>query len=245
MNTMVSNPLGAPFGDDEYAPHSRYPEVVLCFDRDYTTSISPPPASHGLSVPIAWVRYLGHDDDVTSVDVWATGNQRLRHEAMIPGFREALACWEQLTTRPAFDTYDRVFGDDRKPQRRDGLRLVADLYRGIAGSPIDPIPEGRSPPTIAVIDDVDLSDLANEDLEHYHPDIFTSLVEASDGSPEVFAGTDLSLPLDSLPAGFTKGDSPPGADVAYSDAALGLDSDGFTSASTADLVATHFDPASE
>jgi hypothetical protein len=236
---MVSDPLGVPFEDGEYAPHGEYPDAILCFDRDYTTSISPPPASHGLSAPVAWVRYLAHDDDAGGIDVWATGNQRLRHEAMIPGFREALDCWEALAGHSAFEAYDRVFGDERKPRRRDGLRLVADLYRKSVNSSVDPVPEGRSPPTIVVVDDVDLSNLAGEGIEHFHPDVFTSLIEAGDGVLDLDGGEALSLPLNRLPGGFTKGDSQPGDNAAYSDAALGLsDAD----ASTTGLVATHFDP---
>lgn len=241
---MVSDPLGVPFDDGEHAPHSEYPEAVVCFDRDYTTSISPPPASHGLSVPIGWVRYLAHGDSAGGIDVWATGNQRLRHEAMIPGFREALDCWEGLANHSAFDTYDRVFGDERKPQRRDGLRLVADLYRGSVNSSADPVPEGRSPPAIVVVDDVDLSDLADEGIEHFHPDVFTSLIEAGDGVLGLDGGEALSLPLSQLPDGFSKGDSRPGDSAAYSDAALGLSGNN-ADASTAGLTATHFDPVRE
>jgi hypothetical protein len=238
---MVSDPLGVPFEGGEYAPHGEYPEVVLFFDRDYTTSVSPPPAGHGLSVPIAWVRYLAHDDDANHVDVWATGNQQLRHEAMIPGFREALDCWEALAGHSAFDIYERVFGDERKPQRRDGLRLIADLYRESVNSLPDPVPEGHSPPTIFVVDDVDLTDLADEEVEYVHPDIFTSLIETDNGSIDLTEGTTLSLPLDRLPDGFRKGDSPPGDSAAYSDAALSLSNDS-PDASTTGLVATHFDP---
>ena len=243
MPLMSSDPLGEPFDGGEYAPHREYPEVVLCFDRDYTISNSPPPANHGKAVPLAWVRYLAHDENAPNIDIWATGNQRLRHEAMIPGFNEALACWEQLTHQPAFDRFERVFGDERKPRRRDGLRLIANLYHDSPhiGSVV---PKQTSPATLAVVDDVNLADLSADGFKYFHPDIFTTLVETTDGYPELFAGTDISLPLDSLPTGYTRGDDEPTAEFAYTDAALTSSSVSYRS-DTPDQhtwAATHFDP---
>jgi hypothetical protein len=126
-------------------------------------------------------------------------------------------------------------------RRRDGLRLVADLYRELANSSADPVPEGRSPPAIVIAADVDLSDLADEGIKHFHPDVFTSLIEAGDDVLDLNGREALSLPFSQLPDGFSKGDSRASDSAAYSDAALGLSGDN-ADASTTSLIATRFAP---
>lgn len=187
--------------------HSERPDLVVCFDRDRTVSVSPSPRPGERAVPLAWVKYLAHDEETANVDVWATGNQRLCEEAAIPGTAEAVACWKQLTATDSSEqsteyTIDGHAGLDRKLprlRRRDRLRLIADLYRGSS------LPQGNSDveqsdlPMLVVVDDAGLKDMYEEGFEHFLPWMFCVLVEETNGQPEVFEPAEISLPLEELP----------------------------------------------
>ncbi|MFC7195812.1 hypothetical protein ACFQL4_16225 [Halosimplex aquaticum] len=60
--------------------------TILAVDRDETVDVNPPAERE--AVPLAWLKAL---DDGDAVEVWAIGNQRLRHEASVPGVPELLA----------------------------------------------------------------------------------------------------------------------------------------------------------
>lgn len=138
---------------------------ILCFDRDFTVDVNFD--QHGVymdggpvdaePVPLAWVKHYAHA--VEGVDVWATGNQHLRNEAAIPGIREARNLWESYHERSVKPVYESRGCHSYKPGRRDGLRLIQDVYEVYASS--------EDPLQFVVVDDVDLSDMADEWGEHY------------------------------------------------------------------------------
>lgn len=235
-----SEHMGQPDAE-QYAPHSELPNLVLCFDRDYTVSVNPPPPSHGKAVPLAWIKYLAHDNAAQTVDVWATGNQHLRAEAAIPGFHEAIDCWERLTEQSVFDEYDRLHVKSEKPTRRDGLRLIADLYRYQQPSNSSKQRGNKTgdAPIIAVVDDVDLGDLQEEGIEYFYPDVFAMLVEESNGAPEILDETSVRLPLDKLPEAITKDMEPPSSDgFTYTNQPINSDTD----KTDRNLTISHYDP---
>ena len=127
------------------------PEVVACFDRDWTVSVNPPP--DGEAVPLSWVKAYAHGNGYGRVDVWATGNQRLRGEAAIPGVETARAMRADLglpeVESRASDPAGIAPVNRGLPTRRDRLRMVAELYEE----------SGRPETTLLVVDDVDLSDM--------------------------------------------------------------------------------------
>lgn len=188
-------------------PYERQPELVICFDRDRTVSVNPPPRSGDPAVPLAWVKYLAHDERATAVDVWATGNQQLCEEAMIPGTAEAVAYWSQYgathTDRRANDESVTAYpGLDREPPRpcrRDRLRLIADLY-GQPQKQAATDTEQTQRPVFVVVDDVELKDLSTEGFAHFLPWMFCVLTEDTGGQPAVFEPVDVSLPLAELPS---------------------------------------------
>jgi len=139
--------------------------VVLCFDRDHTVSVNPHPER--AAVPIGWVQYWAHETDIP---VWASGNQHLKSECEIPGLSEAEFLWEEYLCNPQYEFENSEFENFIKPTRRDGLRLIQDLY------------EQTFPETdfrFIVVDDVDVSDLAAEGpWTHYFPWDFRAAVEA-------------------------------------------------------------------
>lgn len=212
--------------DTSSDPLSRRPDLVVCFDRDYTVSTSPPPVEIGPAVPLAWVKFLAHDRRAANVDVWATGNQRLREEAAIPGTVDAVACWKEyfgyhpLGATDGVHHYSQpVVSNGNKPQRRDGLRIVADLYRSVPdtspSSATDDTnnesdvggsndrrgmrPRNQPDPTFVVVDDAALRDMHGEGFESFLPWLFCVLVEDTGGQPEVFEDAAVSLPLTELP----------------------------------------------
>lgn len=140
--------------------------TVLCFDRDMTVSVNfdshllyrngaPPDCE---PVPMSWVKHYAHAVD--GVDVWATGNQHLRKEAAIPGMVEAHDLWEEAYDEDIESVYaGEGFGDRYKPLRRDGLRVIREIYEAHADD--DSL-------NFVVIDDVDLTDMADEWGEHYY-----------------------------------------------------------------------------
>ena len=194
-------------GDDGGESNGDPPDLVICFDRDSTVSVRPSTREGHRAVPLAWLKYLAHDERAANVDVWATGNQRLREEAMIPGVAEAVACWKHRflgspTAKSGDGGYDRMDTDPPRPRRRDRLRIVADLYRDEAsdGGGGDDGDGATDDPAFAVVDDVSMKDLHREGIEHFLPWVFCALVEDTDGRPEILDDVGVSLPLDELPA---------------------------------------------
>lgn len=139
--------------------------VILCFDRDRTVSVNPAPNRR--AVPIGWVQYWAHE---TETPVWATGNQHLRSEASIPGIREAEFAWREYVTGKDYEYEESEFENYWKPCRRDGLRIIQDVYQAVF-----PDEDFR----FVVVDDVDVSDLSEEGpWTHYFPWNFVEYVES-------------------------------------------------------------------
>ena len=121
------------------------------FDRDYTVDVNPHPTRD--AVPLRLVKYLAHETDHR---VFATGNQHLRREALIPGVEEARQVWEVQNGYSPEDRYeDESYFDKYKPSRKNCVRLVRDIH-----------PNQNE---FIVIDDVNLKILQNEGVEHYYP----------------------------------------------------------------------------
>lgn len=138
--------------------------IVLCFDRDYTVSVNPHPKKR--AVPIGWIQYWAHE---LGIPVWATGNQHLRVEAKIPGIREAEFAWKEFITGKEYEYENSRFDEFHQPRRRDGLRIVRDVYEAVY-----PDEDFR----FIVVDDVDVSDLSDEGpWTHYFPWDFVRHVE--------------------------------------------------------------------
>jgi len=130
--------------------------VVLCFDRDHTVSVNPHPSLP--AVPLGWVQYWAHKTDIP---VWATGNQHLCLEAEIPGIKEAEKLWERYVGDGEYEYPESRMDVYSKPRRKDGLRLIQDLYQTA-------FPEEDF--RFIVVDDVDVSDLSKEGpWTHYLP----------------------------------------------------------------------------
>ena len=164
------------------ARNTPVPESVVCFDRDHTVSVNPHPERR--AVPLSWVKYLAHEDP--TVDVWATGNQRLTEEARVPGISEAITCWRVLTVADDPMAYhSRLPTDTRVPDRRDGLELIRTVYDRLAASI-------SREPRFVVVDDVDLTDLESSGWSHYFPWEFAEITEADDGP------VDVPTPLDEI-----------------------------------------------
>lgn len=141
--------------------------VVLCFDRDDTLSVNPHPDHR--AVPIGYVQWYAH---VLEIPVWATGNQHLRTEAKIPGISEAEYVWEEYLENSEYEYDNSQFQDFHQPRRRDGLRLVRDVYETAY-----PDEDFR----FIVVDDADVSDLEDEGpWTHYFPWDFVETVESGD-----------------------------------------------------------------
>ena len=147
--------------------HETTERIVLCFDRDSTVSVNPHPEHR--AVPIGWVQFWGH---CTDIPVFATGNQHLRVEAEIPGLSEAEFLWNNYLNEGNYEYENSQFEDYIKPRRRDGLRLIQDLYEEtFPGEDFQ----------FVVVDDADVSDLANEGpWTHYFPWDFVEAVESGE-----------------------------------------------------------------
>ncbi|WP_202932602.1 hypothetical protein [Halorussus salinus] len=140
--------------------------VVLCFDRDDTLSVNPHPEHR--AVPIGYVQWYAHE---LEIPVFATGNQHLRTEAKIPGIREAERLWEELEG-DEYEYENSEFENHIKPRRRDGLRLIQDVYQ-------EAFPDEDF--RFVVVDDADVSDLEEEGpWTYYAPWEFVAAVESGD-----------------------------------------------------------------
>jgi len=160
-------------------PHSTPPDLVICFDRDYTIDVNPPRDRD--VVPLQWVKHLAHSAATDTIDVWATGNQHLVTEAAIPGIRTAKELWDTINIPDVEASFDKPRDDDGeeistyKPQRREGLRLIKDLY-----DPVDGVE-----PDFVVVDDANLTDLERHGWTYYRPWDFVDAVEADDAPIEI------------------------------------------------------------
>jgi len=151
--------------------HETTERIVLCFDRDRTVSVNPHPEKR--AVPIGWLQHWCH---VEEIPVWATGNQHLKSEAEIPGLTEAESLWEDHLVGEEYDYENSQFEDYIKPRRRDGLRLVQDVYD-------EAFPDGNF--RFIVVDDVDVSDLEEEGpWTYYTPWQFVEAVENGEAEVE-------------------------------------------------------------
>lgn len=121
------------------------------FDRDYTVDVNPHPDRR--AIPLRLVKYLAHQ---THHPVFATGNQHLRREALIPGVEDAADAWEQMNDGYPEDEYeDDTYFSGYKPSRENCVRLVRDIH-----------PDHDE---FFVFDDIDLSHLNQEGIIHYYP----------------------------------------------------------------------------
>ncbi len=84
---------------------------VFAFDRDDALTIS---EKRG-PVPIEWVRQLAADTDH---EIWATGNQRLKKEANLPGTDELIERYTEQWGNPVDHVHARAHP---KLERRTGL----------------------------------------------------------------------------------------------------------------------------
>ena len=151
--------------------HETTERIVLCFDRDDTVSVNPHPDHR--AVPIGYIQWWAH---CTDIPVWATGNQHLRVECEIPGIREAESLWEDHIDGAEYDYGNSQFEDYWKPRRRDGLRIVRDVYE--AAYPDEDF-------RFIVVDDEDVSDLEEEGpWTYYTPWQFVEAVENGEAGVE-------------------------------------------------------------
>jgi len=132
--------------------------MMFAFDRDWTVDVNPHPQHE--AVPLDWVRHLAHDTDH---EVWAIGNQDLKHEADIPGIVElAERYYDEGIDRLGEQNSDGHF--EFWPLRRERLQILGELF-----------PDATEH---IVIDDLDLSDV--DGWDHYHAWEFVPAVERGD-----------------------------------------------------------------
>lgn len=129
--------------------------IVFAFDRDHTVDVNPPGRGRD-AVPLSWVRHLAHR---THHVVFATGNQRLKDEAEIPGTAEIVRAHPSLSASEAGNVHF-----NNRLSRRERVRSLGHLY-----------PAARRR---IVVDDVDLADM--DDWTHYFPWDFYDAVRAGD-----------------------------------------------------------------
>jgi len=147
--------------------HKTTDRIVFCFDRDSTVSVNPHPEHR--AVPIGWLQFWAH---IEEIPVFTTGNQHLRVECEIPGIREAESLWEEYIAGEEYEYENSEFENHIKPRRRDGLRLIQDVYQ-------EAFPDEDF--RFIVVDDADVSDLSNEGpWTHYFPWDFVEAVESGD-----------------------------------------------------------------
>lgn len=128
--------------------------MVFAFDRDETVDVNPHPEK--AAVPLAWLRYLNEETDH---EVWATGNQKLKSEADIPGIREAVLRLENEWHREFRET-ETDENVDGWPRRARRVTMISDLFPEASG--------------YIVIDDKDLSYI--DGWDHYFPWEFVEAV---------------------------------------------------------------------
>lgn len=145
-----------------------FDKIVLCFDRDYTISVNECPHDDHEQVPLSWVKYYHNDCD--TIDVWATGNQKLVGEASIPGVKAARYIHRKQNGYPT-DEFDDINHDlhSYEPSRREGLRLIKDCYEN-AGLDCE----------YYVVDDVNLQDMESEGWDYFSPDDFVQYTKIID-----------------------------------------------------------------
>ena len=240
METVPVTANSTPPDDrDGSESHNYRPDLVVCFDRDRTVSVNPSPRPDERAVPLAWVKYLAHDE-----------------EAAIPGTAEAVACWKRLGVEDSVagssaseqQGYAGLDREPPRPRRRDRLRLIADLYRHSTPAEGDSTAEGTHHPVFVVIDDAGLKDMYEEGFEHFLPWVFCVLVEETDGQPEVFEVAGVSLPLEKLPEANSGGKE--GSEAAEREAAerrtlAYTNSPTDTDDDECRRVASHYDPTLE
>lgn len=136
--------------------------TVIAFDRDLTVDVNFDPheirMQHGVNdanpVPLSTVKEYAHNKP--RYDVWSHGNQHLRNEAEIYGIEEAKRLWEYYNGYGVENKYKDEGYHSYKPARREGLRLIRDVYEAYS--------QGEQINYVAV-DDVPLNDMKNWD--HY------------------------------------------------------------------------------
>lgn len=125
--------------------------TVFMFDRDYTVDVNPKPGRD--SIPLRLVKFLAHETDHP---VFATGNQHLRREALIPGVEDARKIWEKMHGYDPNDRYeDESYFDNYKPSRENCVKLVRDIH-----------PDHNE---FIVFDDANLKHLHEDGINHFYP----------------------------------------------------------------------------
>ncbi|MFC7074691.1 hypothetical protein ACFQJ7_08515 [Halovenus rubra] len=157
----------------DFGEQIRYPDTVVCFDRDYTVSVNPHPNHE--AVPLSWVKHLAHER--REIHVWATGNQYLRKEAAIPGINEAITSWQELMLPDSVERFrEYVPPQSARLGRKEGLALVRAIYEELNPNP-------KNQPDFIVVDDVDLSGLGG--YEHKFPWTFVDAIESGTAPVDV------------------------------------------------------------
>lgn len=130
-------------------------QTVLCFDRDQTIDVNPPPNEE--VVPLSWVQYFAHKTN-DCIDVWATGNRQLQIEAGIPTPYEA----KQMLINKGYNITSSI------SLRRGGLDTIEILYSNI-----------YSDIQFIVVDDENLNTYSNKELwVWYRPNEFYRDIES-------------------------------------------------------------------
>lgn len=164
--------------------------TVYAFDRDHTVDVNPHPER--AAVPLDWIVELRAREGTT---VWAIGNQRLTHEAGIPGVVELqnrlgdrgartrglslLIRLDWLLPATVSDgmipaPVAELLASLSMPPRRERLKLLERLF-----------PDAEA---YVVVDDADLRDV--EGWTHYFPWEFYREFRADFEEAEARTGTD-------------------------------------------------------
>jgi hypothetical protein len=136
-------------------PQPEDPEFVLAFDRDETVSVNPPRDKD--AVPLEWVQVLRRESNCS---VYATGYQKLKDEAGIPGIQELV---DEHPTAEVTPIDGDAQANGYHPTRRERLEILAELY-----------PDAE----LVVVDDVDLTDVGG--WTHYFPWDFAAAIRSGD-----------------------------------------------------------------
>ncbi len=178
---------------------------VFAFDRDDAVTSSPKTGP----VPIEWVRYLAHETDH---QVWATGSQKLKPEAEIPGTEELIQLYSDRWGDPAEHMHARKHP---KVEARDGLPADApdpDVVTAVYLHEGNPAPRGfTSGESLSrdqrlrllyalfpehdkhiVIDNKYLGHLPH--WVHFYPAEFVQMVECLDPLLDIASPRDVEIP---------------------------------------------------